>query len=478
MILFSAYQSRIQANEALILALEGVGSPEGLADAAKALEGTAKRCPEPQGSKIKLFSIAVTALSRLVAWASAVRNAEADADRYLRSAKVFARELTRGVADIPDEIQAYAESIQNITDTDQVQLVAKTLLCIPLPLPIYEKPETPKRARESMHSISKKAPDVIVAFTSFNLDGNPFRAPHTIAPQVIHDLGVEATISRWPERAQYLILEPISVEPADSYELPKFSVERPPGNPPYLVNKIGRLLLKSATSFFARPLEFAYRARFTPELSEALVFVEGQRHLRVQSFDPDRNPQSGYSQVDHKVLEIRNEVRRMTAVNDNEINYFLTLLTAVGRVAGQSLQDNLFASQHSEAEFQEEMKKLLRTDSRIGSGLEEHPQVAGGITDLSFHTIRLELKVESEKLIDHEAASKFVPQITQYVAGSDRRFGVLAILDCSPKTTAPGSVANDIFFQTVFPSSDAGLPIGIAVVIIRGNLSKPSSLSR
>jgi hypothetical protein len=213
-------------------------------------------------------------------------------------------------------------------------------------------------------------------------------------------------------------------------------------------------------------------------LSDTLVFVEGQRHLRVQSFDPDRNPQSGYSQVDHKVFEIRNEVRRMTAVNDNEINYFLTLLTAVGRIAGQSLQDNLFASQHSEAEFQEEMKKLLRTDSRIGSRLEEHPHVAGGITDLSFHTIRLELKVELEKLIDREAASKFVPQITQYVAGSDRRFGILAILDCSPKTTAPGSVANDIFFQLVLPSSGAGLPIGIAVVIIRGNLSKPSSLSR
>src|SRR6202020_71087 len=103
-----------------------------------------------------------------------------------------------------------------------------------------------------------------------------------------------------------------------------------------------------------------------------------------------------------KVLEIRNEVRRMPAVSDTEINYFLTLLTAVGRVAGESLQDNLFHAQYSEAKFQEEMKKLLRRDPQIGSNLEEHPRAAGGITDLSFNRIRLELKVDSENIVDVE----------------------------------------------------------------------------
>jgi hypothetical protein len=479
-ILFSAYQCRIQANEALTIASVGIDSSEALGTAAKAMEDTAKRALKPQVSKaIKTYSIALTVLSRLVAWTRAVRNAEVDADRYLRSAKVLARDLANDSVGILQDIVAYAGSVQSVNDIDEVPGLAKSLLFVPLPLPIFEQPETLKRTQKVPSTSSRKASEVVVAFTSFNLDGKPFCAPHTIAPNVIHDLEVEATVSRWPEGAQAIIFEPISVEPIDSYELPIFSVERPHGNPPYPVKKTGRLLLKCATSFFARPLEFAYRARFSPELSHhTVVFVEGQRHLRVQSFDPDRDPQSGYSQVDHKVLEIRNEVRRIPAVSDDEINSFLTLLTAVGRIAGESLQDNLFSIQHSEAKFQEEMKKLLRRDRHIGSELEEHPHVAGGITDLSFHRIRLELKVESENLVDIEASSKFVPQAAQYVAGSDRRFGVLAILDCSPKKTAPGSVGNDIFLKTDVPSPGDRLPICIAVVIIRGNLSKPSNLSR
>lgn len=43
-----------------------------------------------------------------------------------------------------------------------------------------------------------------------------------------------------------------------------------------------------------------------------------------------------------------------------------------------------------------------------------------------------------------ENAERHSQQTTQYVVGSDRRFGVLFVLDCSPKSQAPGSVANDI----------------------------------
>jgi hypothetical protein len=109
--------------------------------------------------------------------------------------------------------------------------------------------------------------------------------------------------------------------------------------------------------------------------------------------------------------------------------------------------------------------------------LEEHPHAAGGITDLSFHGIRLELKVEPEQFVTEDSASRFIEQTAQYVAGSDRRLGILSILDCSPKEGAPGTVANDIFTKLVQPPSSGGLPLCIGVVIVRGNLAKPSSLS-
>ena len=73
---------------------------------------------------------------------------------------------------------------------------------------------------------------------------------------------------------------------------------------------------------------------------------------------------------------------------------------------------------------------------------------------------------------------QFIPQIVQYVAGSDKRFGVLCVLDASAKHTSAGSVADDISYEASMGPTGTGLPIGIGTVVIRGNLPRPSSLSR
>jgi len=207
------------------------------------------------------------------------------------------------------------------------------------------------------------------------------------------------------------------------------------------------------------------------------VSIQGQRNLRVQCFDPHRNPLSGYAQIDQRIVDIRNEARRCPAVTDRELGDFLLLLTAVGGVAGQSLQDNLFPRTCSEGEFQDKMKTLLRSNPLIGSGLEEHPHAGGGITDLSFRGIRLELKVVDSHFVTVQDSDGFLPQTAQYVVGSDRRFGILSLLDSSPKSAAPASPANDIVLKVVPPPTGGKWPICIGVVIVRGNLAKPSALS-
>jgi hypothetical protein len=245
-----------------------------------------------------------------------------------------------------------------------------------------------------------------------------------------------------------------------------------------MVTQTGRLLLHHPIALYARPLQFTYKARFEPSVPDSQLFVEGHRHLRMQCFDPALQPQSGYALVDTGVLAIRDQVRSAVSVPDKELNDFLVVLTAVGGVAGQSLQSNIFPRKYSEEEFQKELTKLLRQNPRIGSQLEEHTHAAGGITDLSFHGIRLELKSEQDQFVTRDIASGFVQQTAQYVAGSDRRLGILCILDCSAKAGAPDSVENGIFLVNVSPRSGNGVPILIAVVIIRGNLSRPSDLSR
>jgi hypothetical protein len=196
----------------------------------------------------------------------------------------------------------------------------------------------------------------------------------------------------------------------------------------------------------------------------------------VRCFDPRRDPVSGYDQVDRKLVAVRDLARRAVGINDNDLNNLLILMGAVGGIAGQAMQDNLFPGGWTEEEFQEELKRLLRSYPSIGSELEEHPQASGGITDLSFRHTRLELKVVNEHLATRDDVVFFLPQVVQYVAGSDRRFGVLCLLDTSVKTAPLGSVADDIAYEAATGPSGKGLPIGIGTIIIRGNLTKPSAL--
>jgi hypothetical protein len=481
-ILYTAYSTRIKAIEALDSLKRRVPTKDSLDSIAAQLKQMADRLGErPVGIRYRQFANLLEATSRLTQWAVAIRGAEPDADRFLRSAKLLAREVARECTQDGQaaNLAAISVRINDLTDIDGVSEIAELLLTVSLPIPVFAEIQTPRRTREAKETANRKnRSEVTVVFTSFRLDGKPLKDPQTIPPQVICDLQVDVSVSDWPESATTLELEAVSVEPIGTYEVPKFSFQRPSGGPPYKVSAAGRLLLQYSTAFNARPLEFTYRAQFLPVVHDTEVSVQGHRQLRVQSFDPQRDPQSGYREVDTRILELRNAVRNSATFPDSDISSFLTLLISLGRIAGQSIQDDLFPSKSSENEFQTEAKKLLRADPRIGSELEEHPHAAGGITDLSFRSIRLELKYEDGHFVTQKDAEKFVPQTVQYVAGSDRRLGVLAILDCSPKPQAPGSVANDIFINIVRPPGGGGLPIGVAVVIIRGNLSKPSDLSK
>jgi hypothetical protein len=415
-------------------------------------------------------------LSHLSNWQKAMRTAEMDADRYLRSAKIRERDVAKGV-NATSGLNKWAtitQAIADITDVDDVPPIAGLVLGLPLPLPAFtEKPRFVDRTPVA----KKKSPEVIVAFTSFLLDGSPFKQPQTVEPRVVHDLTVEVSISQWSSAALELLQEPISVEPPASYELPVFSVARPVGDPPFSARKQGRMVLLLAPAVSARPLEFTYRARFLPDSGDCLVFVEGQRNLLTQNYDPIRNPISGYSVIDRRLVDIRDECRRAYAISDRELEDFLLLLTSVGTIAGQSLQDNIFPRAYSEGEFQDRMQVLLRSNPRIGSELEVHPHAGAGITDLSFRGVRLELKVDGSHLMTTEDVDRFVPQTAQYVVGSDRRLGILCLLDWSPKTAPPGSPANDIVLKVVPPLTGGKWPVYIAVVILRGNLAKPSSMS-
>jgi hypothetical protein len=465
----------VKAREALLSALDGAPTAaDDLLATAADLRSLAELgfTLETTTREYALFGGFVECAARLASWTASVRACEQDADRFLRGAKVFLRDTISAYPLEPHEPwQTCKTLIEQATDVDDVTGVFQSLLSIPLPVAYALEPKT---RRGSGSRETKSEPEkVVVAFTAFSVNGMAFSKDQLLNLNIGYDLEVEVGLSSWPQGESELLLEPLSVEPSDSYDLPTFSFTKLPSKNPLSLKASHRMVVKRANSFLARPMEFTYRARFS-SLRE--ITTEGQRHLSVRCFDPQKDPVSGYNQVDHKLVEVRDAARRLVGINDNDLNNLLILMGAVGNIAGQSMQDNLFKGAWTEDAFQAEMRRLLRSYPTIGSELEEHPHVSGGITDLSFRHTRLELKFIDDHYVTRDDVLLHLPQTIQYIAGSDRRFGVLCILDASPKQGAPGSVGDDVSYEVSLGPSGRGLPIGVGTIIVRGNLSRPSTL--
>lgn len=480
-VLATAYDNRIAAIEGLRALAEGKPEIDNIRIAAERLKLAAHQLGSgPVGQGYAFFARLMEIVWFLSSWARAVRSAEFDADRYLRAAKQRSRDLTQ-TSQTPPQLKSAPEIlglVEKIQFPDETQKIVEKLLCQPLPLPLFRDgwPDTHVWPRKEP---TKPGENMAIAWISFNFEGKPFGKPQTIRPQAVHDLEITIRLDLWPADADQLLVEFTSVEPSSTYEMPIYQFHRPKNSAPHKFHQTGRLIIRLPQTIHSRPLQFACRARFLPASCETRIAVAGHTYLAIQSFDPRLDPISGYSVVDEKLIEIRDQLRRFPGISDEEIGHFLTIMTALGRVAGQALQDALFSHKWDEKMFQRDMRSRLRNDPTIGSDLEEHAHAAGGITDLSFRRIRIELKVINKELTSLEEAHKFSDQAAQYVAGSDRRLGVLCVLDSSEKDGAPGSVTNDIGLRQLRPTaSPDAIPLILGVVVIRGNLKRPSDLTK
>src|ERR1700722_13308818 len=127
-ILYSTYISRIEASEAIAAVLQGAASADSLVGAAGRLKASAERFSESAaGLRSRQFAIVEHPLSFRVRWVTAVRSAEIDGDRFLRSAKVSIRESTRvGAPGLGSrDLTAIVSRISEISDVDQVPDVAR-----------------------------------------------------------------------------------------------------------------------------------------------------------------------------------------------------------------------------------------------------------------------------------------------------------------------------------------------------------------
>ncbi|MBZ9650310.1 hypothetical protein K9B33_22525 [Sphingobium sp. 3R8] len=476
-VLAQVYPSRIEAISLLREAPGSVDAAALRATSAKVVLAADAFDTAPASANWRALGEALEIVALLEEWNGAVRGAEVDADRFLRAARLRQKAFAAEQADslFGSALAGKLAVIGADINPDDVSGVRQALGAIEMPIAIFSRSK-PVRWSGPVARAREEHEEVAVAFLEFSIDGRPAESLHSLSAGQIHDLALTLRISRWPAEAEKLVIAPISIEPASTWDFPTFEFARPSGSPPYLIRREGRLALHATQGFNARPLEFRYAAEFHPVLArEERLVVAGQRTLRLDGTDSGRRGITGYTEVDAKIVTLRERLRIEPLVAEQELRDLLGILAPIGNLMGQSVQDNRYPAAIDEATFQRDVLSFLRADPAIGSELEVQPEVAGGRTDLSFRGLRIELKSERTRRLLPEDCWQFAEQAASYAVGTGRRLSLLCVLDCSPKAGPPFPMADGLL---IFPVNTGTSPTYVVTCLVQGNLMKPSAMSR
>jgi len=406
-------------------------------------------------------------------WSESVTSAASDADRFLKAAHANAKNFLLDAE--PTKSSNYVsilKSILAIKEVHEVKEIETKLGAAALAL--GTKP--PRFSGIGRGKKTGKTEATEIAFVSFEIDGKQAKAIDRLVPNTLYDIRIDLRVENWPEEASRLILQPVSLLDPKYYDLPIFVFSKPElSDEVHKLSQSGKLSLNVERPFGSTPLEFKYRASFEPKTNWAADII-GHRTLKLESVTRGQLFLSGYENMDYRILEMRDEIRQVPGISSDDLDSTIRLLVGIGNIAAQSLHDGkLFPANTKEKTFQNEMKKLLRLRPDLGSELEEHPHVGAGIADLSYRQIRLELKAESSIDIDDKYIERQANQLIQYVVGTNKRIGVLCILDANEKTTFPAPAEA---FIKLHVNNIANINVPVISVVIQGGLVSPSDLSR
>lgn len=478
-----AFSSRIEVSAAIADALKP--SPhklERLKEACSELEETIFEIAEGEvEDQYRAYHFATSIFVPLAEWKHAIRNSEPDAQRFLSSAKLKSSEVDKSLSFAGDErLDEFLDRVEGLKSVDELTVIQDHLNRWTLPLLLFAnlKDRVFKGLRLPVSNKSSEKPEKLettVAFLKFDIDGEPAKHWNYLKPGTSYDLTIEVRVSNWPKGASVLLLTPVTIEVRERDWLPSFRFEKPGGDGPFILTAIGRAVLEVAHSFGSRPYEFLYAAEFDDTSNCRDVAIVGHRRLLLEGSDVASNPLTGFSNVDRHLLSIRDKLRSFHGVHSDDIANTMIVLGGLGNIAAQALKGGLFEAGMSEKQFQNKSTEMLRNRSDIGEHLQGHSEAAGGITDLTFRDIPIELKAEKSKVLFPKDFTKFFDQTAAYAIGLGKRIGVLSVLETSPKPAPVGVVEDDI---EVFVHQTGQSSIVIVVVVVRGGFPKPSSYSR
>ena len=171
--------------------------------------------------------------------------------------------------------------------------------------------------------------------------------------------------------------------------------------------------------------------QFQEQASERVdVEVAGYQRLRLRPFDPSRDTLTEHEQTDARLLAMFG-ILDAPEFDTEDARAFCRFIGACVRAAQVIMFETTFmqGSRVSEAEFHNELERLLRADPELEGRLTRRDAVAGGFDDLLHDDIIAELKVSrgAPATVDH--STRYLGQPTQYGVGRGSQLSVLVVFD-------------------------------------------------
>lgn len=358
------------------------------------------------------------------------------------------------------------------------------LLLIPLPTLYWHLKESGIPFRNKA-----KEPDVmpspllrVIVF----LDHEPIASPQLLRANILYPLVFCVRGLIWPNDAVRLRLDLLTTCLTSAFSVSEFTLDPPRyiDDNEYHGELEGQITFNIGQSSLLDDLVFTVRGAF--EFSDGQfqeIPVIGHSELRLRVTNEERHPLiTGNRRLDRHIEELVTKLLRDCPRVREELHDLLEMLQALTRLLATYAQEAIYKGRNdvSESEFQKTVLRDLRFV--LGQGVQEHPSQAGGITDIRYRGVILELKVEKENGDRGYISTKYSSQSVQYAGVESRQVSILLVLDLTSKDKPPGDIRNDIILTDVETHGGGDgakvFPSKAFVFVINGNMKSPSTYSR
>ena len=368
---------------------------------------------------------------------------------------------------------------------------AKELLSIPLPNLYWHLDHRWDEMRERRTQVGLKQVEIdpleslpeVVRIGVF-IDECPIVAPQEISPAKIYSLKIVSRFSMLPESVKGIQFEFLSTLAPDQLSIGKCEVAMSAAD---LASEQDIVAESSIVFPFEqndpfRKVVVATSAYLVTDEKRVPVRVIGHDQLQFRVRSENRTLlSSGFPRMDAHLHDLLQKLIDERPELKDELQELLPVFDALVAVQATFAQGADFKYKSSgtigEDEFQRETLKCLRM--RLGEDVQEGTQQAGGITDIRYRGVVIELKVEG-KLTDRRIiAAKYGQQATQYAGVEARSISIVLCLDISDKTRTQGDIRNDVIVEKIETNEDSpDRESCVFLFMVRANQRSPSSYSR